>query len=572
MTQLPLPWIVAALVWVTSTLSPARPDEGMWPFDSLPLQQLKEKYNFEPSKDWLDHVRLGSVRFDTGGSGSFVSANGLVMTNHHVALETIQKVSTPEKDYVKDGFSAREYGKEIPGKDLTLRQLIAIVDVTADVAPLAADAREAKLKDLCADAKAKECAKRGWKVGFKAGADGKPGKELEDARSARIEADPVALYDGNAFRVHLYHVFDDVRVVWAPEKQVAFFGGDPDNFTYPRYDLDCAFFRVYEDGKPIDSSKFHFKWNSAGAKSGDLVFVSGHPGSTERLLTHDEMRLHRELWVPAVVRFLGMQRDMMKKRMDADEKAAFALRDQYFGVCNSLKAFEGHLRGLRDDEMMAKMKARDEELVTKSGKPEVKAAFETIAKATEAIAEKYKGKKPNPQALNKAIEEAAAGYAAEKGVINKARFEVYGTANYPDATFTLRLAYGTVKGYEAGTTMVPPKTTINGLYERNAAFDNQHPFDLPKRWIDAKTKLNLDTPYNFVCTADIIGGNSGSPILNREAEVVGLVFDGNIESLPGNYWFDERVNRCVGVHTAGMIEAMDKVYGEKDLAKELRGK
>ena len=302
------------------------------------------------------------------------------------------------------------------------------------------------------------------------------------------------------------------------------------------------------------------------------MFVSGHPGSTERLLTHDEMRLHRELWVPAVVRFLGMQRDMMKKRMDADEKAAFALRDQYFGVCNSLKAFEGHLRGLRDDEMMAKMKARDEELVTKSGKPEVKAAFETIAKATEAIAEKYKGKKPNPQALNKAIEEAAAGYAAEKGVINKARFEVYGTANYPDATFTLRLAYGTVKGYEAGTTMVPPKTTINGLYERNAAFDNQHPFDLPKRWIDAKTKLNLDTPYNFVCTADIIGGNSGSPILNREAEVVGLVFDGNIESLPGNYWFDERVNRCVGVHTAGMIEAMDKVYGEKDLAKELRGK
>ena len=174
--------------------------------------------------------------------------------------------------------------------------------------------------------------------------------------------------------------------------------------------------------------------------------------------------------------------------------------------------------------------------------------------------------------VNKAIEEAAAGYAAEKGVINKARFEVYGTANYPDATFTLRLAYGTVKGYEAGTTMVPPKTTINGLYERNAAFDNQHPFDLPKRWIDAKTKLNLDTPYNFVCTADIIGGNSGSPILNREAEVVGLVFDGNIESLPGNYWFDERVNRCVGVHTAGMIEAMDKVYGEKDLAKELRGK
>lgn len=551
-----LPFAAALLALGASfPSSMARPDEGMWLFDALPLQTLKEKYGFEPSQEWVDHVRLGSVRFDTGGSGSFVSPNGLVMTNHHVALETIQKVSTPEKDFVELGFSAKQYGQEVPGKDLTLRQLIEIKNVTQEIHAAAKDGkdeaekselRRAKLESLTAAA--------------------------SDAEK-HIVADAVTLYDGNEFRIYVYHVYDDVRVVWAPEKQVAFYGGDLDNFTYPRWCLDCAFFRVYEDGKPVDSSKFYFKWNPEGAKADDLVFVSGHPGNTERLLTHAEMELHRDLSVPAIVRLLEQRAQMMKRRMDADKQAAFQLRDQYFGVMNSLKAYSGHLAGLRDVEMMTKMAARDAELVEKSGKPEVAAAFEFIAAEMQKLREAHGGEQVDLRKLMPAMQQVTMQTCADaKKTINDARFAVYGTALYPDATFTLRLAFGTVKGYEAGTTAVAPKTTLHGLYERNAAFDNAHPFDLPQRWLDKKGELNLNTAYNFVCTADIIGGNSGSPVLNRDAEVVGLVFDGNIESLPGNYWFDERVNRCVGVHTAGMTEAMVKVYGEVELANELLGK
>ncbi len=521
----------------------------MWPFDGLPRQQLKEKFNFEPTKEWLDHVRLASVRFDTGGSGSFVSANGLVMTNHHVALSTIQKVSTQEKDWVKDGFSSRLYGSELKSKGLKLRQLIEVKDVTKEI--LAAKAADksgsgnewrAKLQEMCA-------------------AITNPARH--------IQADPVQLYSGQSFRIYVYHTYDDVRVVFAPEKQVAFFGGEPDNFTYPRYDLDCAFFRVYEDGKPIDSSKFYFKWNSAGAKTGELVFVSGHPGRTQRLLTHAELEFLRDVRVPQQVANLERMSDMLQQRMKQSEQAAFALRDQYFGISNSLKAISGHLAGLRDTAMMAKMKARDQELIGKSGKPEVVAAFAAIAKGYADYRAVVKtNKRQDITEFRSKLDGEITPTA--KAVINKARFDVYGNSMYPDATFTLRLAYGTVKGYEAGTTQVAPKTTFNGLFERNAAFDNQPPFDLPKHWLEKKGKLNLDTPYNFVCTADIIGGNSGSPVLNRQAEVVGLVFDGNIESLPGNYWFDERVNRCVSVHTGGMMEAIDKVYGEKELVRELR--
>ncbi len=549
----PLLQLAAAVVLSGAAFptSAVRPDEGMWPFDGLPLQRLKEKYDFEPTQEWLDHVRLGSVRFDTGGSGSFVSQNGLVMTNHHVALETIQKVSTQEKDWVKDGFSSKLYGSEVKGTDLTLRQLIEIKDVTAEI--------------LAAKAEDKTPEGNEWREKFSAMCAAITDDEKH------IKADEVQLYDGNQFRIYVYHVYDDVRVVFAPEKQVAFFGGDPDNFTYPRFDLDCAFFRVYEDDKPIDSSKFYFQWNAEGAATDDLVFVSGHPGSTERSLTFAEMEFHRDVSVPAIVAQLTRMRDAIKKQMERSEKRAFELRDRYFGIANSLKAYEGHLAGLRDSSRMQIVKERDEDLIKRSGKPEVKEAFDSIAGEMKKLMDEFGDGKVNLQRMMAEHERVTVQVcAAAKAVINKARFDVDGTANYPDATFTLRLAYGTVKGYEAGTTMVPPKTTFNGLFERNAAFDNQPPWDLPAHWLEKKGKLNLDTPYNFVCTCDIIGGNSGSPILDRDAKVVGLVFDGNIESLPGNYWFDEKVNRCVGVHTGGMIEAIDKIYGEHDLVRELR--
>jgi len=532
--------------------SMARPDEGMWLFDGLPLKTLKEKYNFEPSSEWLEHVRLGSVRFDTGGSGSFVSPNGLVMTNHHVALTTIQAVSTPEKDWVEPGFSSRLYGSEVPGKDLTLRQLIEIKDVTNEVLALKAADKTAEGNE--------------WRAKV---------EEMTNALSdekKHIIADLVPLYDGNQYRIYVYHRYDDVRLVFAPEKQVAFYGGDYDNFTYPRYCLDCAFFRVYEDGKPIDSSKYYFPFDTAGAAADELVFVSGHPGSTDRSLTHAEMAFDRDVRLPPVVKAYGDAAGRMRKQMDSSPENAFKMRDDYFSVMNTLKALSGHLQGLRTPEQMDLIKKRDEELIAKSGKPEVKAAFERIEAEVAKLREKFGGKRPNLQLLMQSLAELGAKTcAAEKKTINDARFAVYGAANYPDATFTLRLAFGTVKGYEAGTTMVPPKTTLNGLFERNQGFDNKAPYDLPKRWNDVKSKLNLDTPFNFVCTVDIIGGNSGSPILNRAGKVVGLVFDGNIESLPGNYWFDERVNRCVGVHTAGMIESLKVVYEEAALVAELMG-
>ena len=542
-----IPFALALLALGTSLPeSTTRPDEGMWPFDSLPLAVLKEKYNFEPSKEWLDHVRLGSVRFDTGGSGSFVSPNGLVMTNHHVALETIQKVSTPEKDYVEPGFSSRLYGSEVPGTDLLLRQLVDVKDVTTEVLAVkeAGGNVEEKLTELCA--------------------------AHTDAEK-HLDAQPVQLYDGNQYRIYVYHKYDDVRLVFAPAKQVAFYGGDYDNFTYPRWCLDCAFFRVYEDGKPIDSSKWYFPFEPKGAKTDDLVFVSGHPGGTERSLTYDEMVMHRDLWVPQVVALLTNNVKVIKQQMEASEEAAFQLRDTYFGQMNSLKAFTGHLNGLLDPKRMAIVKARDEELIEKSGSEDVKKAFDAIREEMQKLTASFADGRVNFRKLQRDMGKSVEAVEASKTTINKARFEVYGAANYPDATFTLRLAFGTVKGYEAGTTKVSPKTTVHGLYERNAAFDNESPFDLPKQWLDAKGKLDWNTPYNFVCTCDIIGGNSGSPILDRDGKVVGLVFDGNIESLPGNYWFDEEVNRCVGVHTAIMIEALSKVYEEMPLVNELLG-
>jgi hypothetical protein len=471
--------------------------------------------------------------------------------------------------------------------------------------------------------------------------------------------------------------------VFAPEQQIAFYGGDPDNFTYPRYDLDCAFFRVYEDGKPLDTSKNYFKWSAKGAGDGELIFVPGNPGDTNRVYTYAQLEFDRDVLKPLYIASLTAQRDVLAAMMAKSEDMARKVRDQFFGIENTLKAFKGHLAGLRDAEMMAVQKAHEEELIKKANDPAVTEAISAIAVAQKKKAECFPrlacanvrelggyrnliaaaitGKSVSTKAPVKLDENERGRLAArltiakqflpaddplietiglkelepraavdrlmnskffEEGYRNEllkggreaieksddplvaalrlmqavaeqmtarmesevlpvemenlaklgeARYKVYGKTRYPDATFTLRLSYGTVKGYEAGTTKVPYKTTFNGLYERNTAFDNKPPFHLPQRWFDKRKELDLSTPLNFVCTADIIGGNSGSPIINKDAEVVGLIFDGNIESLPGNYWYDARYNRAVGVHSAGIIEALRKVYGEDELAKELAG-
>jgi hypothetical protein len=662
----------AAIVAPTLPAGPQTPDEGMWTFDNLPLEHLKQTYNFEPAKEWIEHVRMSAIKYASqdggGGSASFVSPNGLVMTNHHVALETVHKLSSAEHNYVKDGFSAKAFGKEPKAPGFTIMQLVQIENVTDQV-------KEAtkELTDAAAIRKARAEV-------VKAAA-----QKLTD-KSKHLVAEPVALYDGGESHIYVYRTYTDVRLVFAPEKQIAFFGGDPDNFTFPRYCYDCAFFRVYEDDKPIDTSKNYFKWSEKGAQNDELIFVPGNPGKTQRLLTYAQMEFERDFYHPIIISILQSNRDALAAVMAKGGEEARQVEAEFFGIENSLKAFKGHLGGLRDPEMMARQKEREADLVKQANDPKVVEAIDAIAGAAKrkgevfprivccqlpgisnmplekfvvsiakgakasatgagfskldaddvgqlearlgmakkflpeddafiralglkdetpkAVVEKLMASKlfeeefraelvkGGAEAVEKSTDPLVAAIRASASildasrprfraeieienanapVLNEARFKVYGKALYPDATFTLRLSYGTVKGYEAGTTKVPYKTTLTGLFERNLAFDNAPPFDLPKRWLDKRSDLDLATPMNFVCTADIIGGNSGSPIINKNAEVVGLIFDGNIESLPGNFWYDGRSNRAVGVHSAGIVEGLRKIYGEADLVKELTG-
>ena len=684
---------VSSLVLLAASATPAFADEGMWTYDNPPVKVLKERYGFEPTQKWLDHLRLSSVRFNDGGSGSFVSADGLVLTNHHVALGQLSKVSTAERDYVQGGFLAPTREDEIPSADLEINMLETMENVTARVQAAAAAAGGDEAKQLAA--RKAEIAKIQ--------------KETKDSTGRDCQV--VTLYQGGEYWLYGYKKFTDVRIAFAPEFQAAFFGGDPDNFTFPRYCLDMTLFRVYENGKPYHPAHY-LKWNSAGANAEDLVFVSGHPGSTERLNTLAQLEMARDMVLPLQLQALQRRHGALERYGKAGEEQKRQANDQLFGIENSIKALTGELQGLQDPKLMAK-KAADEQAFRGrvAGNAEWSKAFggawDTIAQAQDKLRSRYKeaalwsvGRsgsrlatqavrivqyvaevgKPDGERLpgyhdaelestrfalfspapiypemetalladwfafqkenlpandaflaavldGKTPEEAARAVvggtkvgdvefrkslveggpaavaasndpfialarrvdpllrdmrkwredevesktsaAGEK--IGAARFAVYGKTVSPDATFTLRLSYGTVRGYPYNGTLAPPKTTMYGLFERSHEFDGKSPFDLAPRWKAAEKALDLSTPMDFVCTTDIIGGNSGSPVVNRAGELVGLVFDGNIESLVGNYVYDEATNRTVAVHSAGMTEAMLKVYGASTLVEELLG-
>lgn len=664
-------------------------DEGMWTFDNPPKKQLKEKYGFDITDQWLEHVRLASVRFNDGGSGSFVSANGLVMTNHHVGLGQIQKLSSADNDYVKNGFYAKHRSEELKCPDLELNVLVAMENVTDKVLGAAAkgmsekealDARKAKIAELT----------------------------KESTEKTGLRSDIVSFYNGSEYWIYRYKKFTDVRLVMAPEEQIAFFGGDPDNFTFPRYDLDMTFFRVYENGKPYNPPHF-LKWKTAGAADEELVFVSGHPGSTNRQQTYAQLEYARDYTYPSrlksVERRLAVYRAYAALSEENRRRAVTSIR----GIENAQKAWTGEYHGLLDKTVMEKKWNDEQELRKKvNADPDLKKlyawAWDSIAAATDRNISMFKQltyrgvvgrlatsalsiarfatqmKKPNgermPQYQDANIEatkfghfspapiypdleevqladrfaeavemlgandpwvkaaldgkspaEAARHYIAGtkladpafrkalveagpneinastdpllamarriavlgdemsawedknvKSVISaaaeatgKARFAVYGKDLPPDATFTLRLSYGQVKGYAMNGTKAPSVTTFYGLYDRAYSFQNQKDFELPKRFVDGVGKLNLATPMNFVTTNDIIGGNSGSPVINKEAEVVGLIFDGNIESLPGRFTYTEDKNRAVAVHTGVMIETLRKLYDANALADEIEG-
>lgn len=667
--------------------TPLFADEGMWTFDNPPVRQLEAKYGFTPTKEWLDHVRLASVRFNNGGSGSFVSPHGLVLTNHHIALEELEKDSTEAHDYVKNGFYAPSEEQELKSPDLEVNVLMSMEDVTARVADAVKSAKTPEQQFAARKAVIAEI-----------------GRESE--KQTGLRSDVVTLYHGGEYWLYRYKKYTDVRIVFAPEEQIAYFGGDPDNFTYPRYDLDMALFRIYENGKPIES-KNYLKWNPKGAADNELVFVSGNPGSTERLDTMAQLVSERDVVEPNILNLLKHRIAALKQYSALGTEQAREATERLLLLENSRKAFEGRLEGLRDRDVMSKKQKEEDEFRAKvDGNPEWKAAYggawKAVGEAESKMASRIKElyyhgldsdladfartiveyvaeiKKPDgerlpgyheaqlaslkfqlasPAPIYKAMEIAritgtieldrsevggddafvkivldgktpkeaatelvngsklddpavrkklmeggeAAVAASDDAMIvlarkldrmrreftkwrednvqsvgqrageqlGKARFAVYGKTTYPDATFTLRLSYGQVKGFPMNGTEAPYKTTLYGLYDRAASFDFGGPFWLPSRYTEGREKLDLSTAMDFVTTNDIIGGNSGSPVINRHAEIVGLVFDGNIESLVGDFVYDESKNRTVAVHTAAMTEVMRKLYGAQKLVDEL---
>jgi hypothetical protein len=684
------PALLMALGLAGAAFLPLSADEGMWTFDNPPIKLIQQKYNFTLTKSWLDHVRLSSARLNDGGSGSFVSPHGLLLTNHHVARGQLTKSSTPEHDYIKNGFYARTQAEELKSPDLEVNVLISTDDVTARIQTALKNAKGAE----------QEAAERRKVIAQ---------IEQESTSKTGLRSDVVTLYQGGEYWLYRYKKYTDVRIVFAPEEQVAFFGGDPDNFTYPRYDLDMALFRVYENGKPAETPNY-LKWNAQGAADGDLVFVSGNPGSTQRLDTVSQLEFERDHTLPLELLLLRDRHDVLQKFSSTSPEHARQASDDLFGIENSIKALDGDVRGLDDPHVMNVKKTEEEKFrAAVMAKPEWKAEYGSawteiaaaerkyeprlkeqffhgtnshlagiaanlvdyvaeikkpdgvrlpgfhdaqleslrfellspapvykdfeIARMTGALELDLKQMGPNDPFLKmvlngKSPHEAATalinGTHLEDVAVRKklleggeaavdastdplivlerkldpmrreqikweqdevesvldrageqlghARFAVYGRSAYPDATFTLRLSYGTVKGYPMNGTKAPPITTFYGLYDRSASFGNSGPFYLVSRFAEGIGKLNLATPFDFVTTNDIIGGNSGSPVIDKNGEIVGLVFDGNIESLVGDYVFDIETNRTVAVHTAGMTEALKKLYGAQALLDEMTGK
>jgi hypothetical protein len=682
--------LVVAL-FTLQTVGFARMDEGMWPFNNIPREEIKKKYGFDVTDEWLKKVQLASVRFNNGGSGSFVSPNGLVLTNYHIVEDIVNEVSTPEKDLAKEGFVARSSAQEIKAPSLELNVLMSIEDVTKRVN----DAVKPGTSDVEAfAARRKEIS----------------AIEAESTKATGLRSDVITLYQGGRYNLYRYKKYTDVRLVFVPEFQAAFFGGDPDNFNFPRFNIDMALVRVYENDQPVRPAGY-FKLSTAGAKEGDLAFVTGNPGSTSRLNTVAHLQELRDTSIPVILRLLERREAMLKKYMTMGEEQTRRAQNDLNSIQNSLKVYRGRIDGLKNKALLDR-KMSEEDALRKSiaadpnrqkmygdawdaiakahrdypsyikerrifdqaggfntvffdfARTLVRMAAETekpngerlpeftdarraslelglyspapihddfeklkladslsfmieLLGADNALAKQImNGKTPEARAAEliegskledvavrkelaaggmKAIEastdpmivlartidpkarelrkrfesEVSAVERANYAKIALARFDTEGTKLYPDATFTLRLSYGTVKGYMENGKKVTPFTTLGGLYERSANFKAEFPYNLPPRWMEKKSAVNLSTPFNFVTTDDIIGGNSGSPTINKNAELIGLIFDGNIQSLVGDYIYDESVNRAISVDARGMIEVLRKVFDANEIADEL---
>lgn len=684
------------VILVSGLSAGAAADEGMWSFNHPPTQQIKAKYHFTLTPAWLDHTRLSSVRFNNGGSGSFVSPNGLTFTNHHIAQTCLYGLSTKEHDLYKTGFYAKTQAEEAKCPDLELNVLVGMDDVTrqvnAGVTP-AMSAAEARLKRHANMANI----------------------ESQCVKQTALRCDVVTFYAGAMYQLYQYRKYTDVRLVFAPELQAAFFGGNHDNFEYPRYDLDIAFFRIYQDNQPVHL-KNYFRWSRTGIRDHELVFVSGNPGSTARLLTMAQLRFLRDISYPYVLDLLGRRIKLLKDYAAQSNEHARQAQELLFNYENGFKAITGYESGLQEKSLMAKKEAEEEQLKQAvASNPKMKQEFDDpwaeIVQAEQvlksiylpvALLERASGgklttyakelargaterQKPNPERLaeyresalpsleqhlfstapvykdldtvlladwltqlktklpdNPVVQKVIGGQDPEALAKNliagtklqdpavrkqlwqggeaaiqsstdplivfmrefdpgalavrkeyddkveaverragtalaKIRFATKGLSVPPDATFTLRLSYGVVLGYiEDGRGDVAPKgthvryfTTMGGTYKRSALYDDKPPFDLVPSWIQNKSKVNLSTPLNFVSTPDIIGGNSGSPVIDKAGNVVGIIFDGNIQSLPWNFAYEDAVGRSVSVDGRGIIEALRHIYHANRLVDEL---
>jgi len=654
----------------------------MWTFEQPPIKQFEEQYGFKADEAWFENVRLSALKFATWCSASFVSQDGLIMTNHHCSRDETIKLQTGTENFDKNGFLANTLADERKLEGLFVEQLISVVDVTDRVLNAGANASDSEKGALInAELEAIQLeyqAKEGWE-------------------NLRLQV--VTFYSGGKYSLYGFKKFDDIRLVFIPENDLGFYGGDPDNFTYPRYNLDCTFWRAYdEDGKPLDTSKHYYKFNPEGAKEGEPVFVVGNPGRTERYRTVAQLEYDRDYRYNQLLKFMTNRRDMMQREYDVMSQDASKVGEAQVllgsinGISNGIKAYGGILGGLNNPALMGRKISMEEEIKSKSGglnywsdlessysklKPHAwavthlapsplrgkilslmhtisgydravqgGASEEELTEARAAIdaqlvdfdAEREKtlftmlmhelkeDVSPSDNTITKVLggrsidafvsevmdsevfdtkkrakcfgnknkyqkskdlltttaltfgeryQEAAAMFQGSSGerrsleskIANQA-FKVYGTDLPPDATFTLRISDGVVKGYSYNGTVAPVNTTYYGLYDRHYSHGEIFPWSLPDRWLNPPLEF-LKSPLNFVSTNDIIGGNSGSAIINQKGEAVGLIFDGNIESLPGNFIFDEESNRAVSVHAGGIYNALKYIYKADRLVEEL---
>ncbi len=667
-------------------------DEGMWPFNHLPTAALKRKYGFEPSREWLTRVQRASVRV-AGCSGSFVSASGLTLTNHHCAEECISRLSTANQDYTERGFSAENAAEEKVCPGVEIHGLRETSDVTARVQSATA------------------------------GLEGEAFQRAFNAESAKIEqacmtgsdrvCEVVSLYHGGLYELYQYQRYREVRLVFAPEVAIAFFGGDPDNFNFPRYDLDVAFLRAYADGKPANTPD-HLRFSRGKLAPNALTITSGNPGSTERLLTTRQLADRRDQTLLEDLLSLARYRGFLSEYGERGAEARRVSASELFSVENGFKALRGEHRALLDRDFFAELVQKEQALVRRVNagatsrekyagawsaieaaqsklrgmelelrwieglgsrplwaKTSLFSWARTLVRAAEELPKKNEERLPELTAarlpgveqrllahrpLDAAFETAKLAFgltqlreelgtdhpfvqrvlgksspgelaaALVKGsklgnvaerkrlwdggkaallaskdpmiqlalavdpqarqlrtryenevesvltrsseLIARARFEVYGMSSYPDATFSPRLSFGTVRGWREQGKLVPAFTTLRGAFERATG---RFPYALPASWLEKQSQLALDTPFNFVTDNDIVGGNSGSPVIDREGDLVGLVFDGNIHSLGGTYGYDIAKNRMVAVDVRAIVHALEVIYGAKRLTAELSG-